>query len=257
MSRQRKATYKLPHTVLDGAPQHARRVAALAAQKQARTQQLNAHRTNIDLFASLSLGWDDDGDDEPAQIDKTEGVAKYVHDVQPVGHATTPPKARQPSRWASLCMYAELLEMNEDEAMDMAADASADGIPPDLQEGWIAIAPLPAGKRCLAVSTNANGIGGVRASLRCSALNNLITSSIEAVAQVAIEGPHTLEFPLDAPARHHPRLHTRRELASYRRAADFIRVESVLIRVSIGILHVLDVVRWRGTDDHRVRCART
>lgn len=164
----RKASYKTPPTVLDGNPQHARRVAALAAQQRARELRQNAHRTNIDAFASLSLGHDnDDADDDNdndqsgPQIDKKEGVAKYVRDVQP----GPPTKTKQPSRWANMCMYAELLEMNHDDAMDMAAMGDvADGIPPDLQEGWIAVAPLPAGKRCLAVTTNANGIGGVSAS---------------------------------------------------------------------------------------------
>ncbi|EJD53848.1 hypothetical protein AURDEDRAFT_80476 [Auricularia subglabra TFB-10046 SS5] len=211
---QRKAAFKTPPTLLDGGPQHARRVAALAAQQYARTVRQNAHRTNIDEFAALSLGNDDgDGDDGDAEIDRSEGVAKYVSSVQPSDEKA--PKKKKESRWANCCMYAELLELHRDDAMDGTGDVTDDGIPKDLQEGWIALAPMPMGKRCLAVTTNANGIAGVMSK-----------TSLKS----RLKGHTLLNFPSTLPP-------------------DTI-LDCILDAnwQTTGILHILDVVRWRGRD---------
>ena len=63
-------------------------------------------------------------------------------------------KARKARKWADKCMYAELLEMNP-----MSAEAGLpDGLPDDLQTAWIAVSPVPSGKRCLAISQQSAGI---------------------------------------------------------------------------------------------------
>lgn len=53
-------------------------------------------------------------------------------------------------------MYAELLEMSEAHGLDVVAD----GIPHDIETGWVAVAPIPVGKRCLAVTHQTSGIPG-------------------------------------------------------------------------------------------------
>lgn len=58
-------------------------------------------------------------------------------------------------------MYAELLEMNEDLEMSEFDTGSGDGIPDDIESGWIAVTPIPAGKRCLAITHAASGLAGV------------------------------------------------------------------------------------------------
>lgn len=36
-----------------------------------------------------------------------------------------------------------------------------DGIPDDIETGWVAVTPVPAGKRCLAITHAASGIAGI------------------------------------------------------------------------------------------------
>ena len=57
-------------------------------------------------------------------------------------------------------MYAELLELNSEPALNLQSDAE-DGLPDDLDTGaWIAISGVPVGKRCLAVTYASSGIAG-------------------------------------------------------------------------------------------------
>jgi snurportin-1 len=66
---------------------------------------------------------------------------------------------------ANAIMYAELLEMSSDLAewtirnglvqLPDAITTPKDGIPDDLENGWVALAPIPKGKRCMAVSYQA------------------------------------------------------------------------------------------------------
>lgn len=53
-------------------------------------------------------------------------------------------------------MYAELLEMSEDDPW-----SDVDGLPDNLETGWVAVGPVPVGKRCLAVTHQSSGIAGV------------------------------------------------------------------------------------------------
>ena len=62
-------------------------------------------------------------------------------------------------------MYAELLEMREDtlwtESFDIGDAPVHDGLPDDLERAWVGLAPVPVGKRCLAVVTQSAGLSGI------------------------------------------------------------------------------------------------
>ena len=68
----------------------------------------------------------------------------------------------KPSKWADQCMYAELLEMTSDDPYWSAngSNEDHDPLPNDLESGWVAVAPVPVGKRCLVVTHQAAGRGG-------------------------------------------------------------------------------------------------
>lgn len=61
-------------------------------------------------------------------------------------------RTRGNNKWADKCMYAELLEMSDDASWD--AGDGGDGLPTDLETAWVAVGPVPVGKRCLAVTHN-------------------------------------------------------------------------------------------------------
>lgn len=65
------------------------------------------------------------------------------------------------TKWADKCMYAELLEMTEDTGMTGFDTGPCDGIPTDIETGWVAVTPVPVGKRCLAITHAPSGIAGV------------------------------------------------------------------------------------------------
>ena len=69
----------------------------------------------------------------------------------------------KPNKWADKCMYAELLEMAADAPWsESPGDAEvSDGLPNDLESKWVAVGPVPVGKRCLAVTHQSAGISGV------------------------------------------------------------------------------------------------
>lgn len=146
------------------------------------------------MFADLSLGPSDDeeGDDTPDAV--REGISSFapllqdsestVRDVaipldvptadttvsvskkngkgkrKGKGRALAKTKTKVgppvPGKWADKCMYAELLEMTED-----FDPLKGDGIPDDLETGWVAVTPVPVGKRCLAITHAASGIAGL------------------------------------------------------------------------------------------------
>lgn len=81
-------------------------------------------------------------------------------------------RANKASKWADRCMYAELLEMCSDEPWSrgniddfygntLEDYERVDGLPRDLETGWVALAPVPVGKRCLAVTQQSAGVAGV------------------------------------------------------------------------------------------------
>ena len=143
--------------------------------EQRRAQKFDSCR-QLDAFAHLSLGAsDDEGDediDEEPQVIR-EGVANYASlaGTADISGTSVAPKAddgshlkkkrsrnkrrraKKPSKWANKCMYAELLEMKEEPSLwdDHSNDAD-DGLPSDLETSWVAVAPVPIGKRCLAIT---------------------------------------------------------------------------------------------------------
>jgi snurportin-1 len=77
----------------------------------------------------------------------------------------------KPNKWADRCMYAELLEMATDDPWSSSVDtpnAPNDGLPSDLESGWVAVGPVPVGKRCLAVTHQSSGISGNGAFLQAT-----------------------------------------------------------------------------------------
>jgi snurportin-1 len=135
---------------------------------------------------SLRASDDDvDGDiNEDPQIVR-EGVASYASLSGPSDESAPPAVAAKaddgghqkkkrgknkrkrmkakPSKWADRCMYAELLELKEDMHLwDEHATDVDDGLPSDLESGWVAVAPVPTGKRCLAIThQSAAGVIGI------------------------------------------------------------------------------------------------
>ena len=71
--------------------------------------------------------------------------------------ATTRVSSKNTGAWANKCMYAELLEMQETDLWP----GGEDGLPSDLESGWVALAPVPLGKRCLAIAHQGGGMIGV------------------------------------------------------------------------------------------------
>lgn len=86
------------------------------------------------------------------------------------------PKAPN-TKYANKCMYAELLEMHDPPS---SLSWGPDGLPEDLESGWVAVGPVPVGKRCLAVTHQSSGLGGVGMSVSfqyCSYLSISLFSS--------------------------------------------------------------------------------
>lgn len=141
---------------------------------------------HIDLFADLNLGL---SDDETGVHNDPDIVRDGIAQLAPLLPRSDPELASVPSReshasaaesnsagaqrkgrrkkgtkisdkktspWANKCMYAELLEMQE---TDQWAGGD-DRLPSDLETGWVALAPVPVGKRCLAISHQGGGTTG-------------------------------------------------------------------------------------------------
>ncbi|KAH7882454.1 hypothetical protein F5I97DRAFT_1939481 [Phlebopus sp. FC_14] len=238
----RKASYKVPPTVVTDrlVSQEIRRVKALEEQKRRRAQKFDSSR-QLDAFADLNLGASDDDaeDDEPQVI--REGVATYAsltgpseqHDIPKAGAPKTddggqPKKKRgknkrkrtkaRSSKWADKCMYAELLEMKEEiDVWDEHAGDADDGLPSDLEVGWVVVAPVPTGKRCLAVThQSATGVIGIspNTTLRSRLLGKMLLPRFPS----SLPPLTILDCILDSNWR------------------------------TNGILHVLDVLKWKGQD---------
>lgn len=84
------------------------------------------------------------------------------------------------NKWADKCMYAELLEMTADDTWSSSVDTPNDGLPSDLESAWVAVGPVPVGKRCLAVTHQSSGITGNSTSLQvtfCSLIDSYFHST--------------------------------------------------------------------------------
>lgn len=177
----------------------------------------------MDTFASLTLDADDDLDNDPEVLH--EGVAHLASLLSPehiVSEISDSPqdksrKARKPNaQFANKIMYAELLEMNDDQMLivdDHGTDIYSDGLPVDLNTNWVALAPVPRGKRCLAVSNQSSYVPGT--GMR--SINNIIgqlkhpcyIQSSKHVPKVAFEGAHDHDLSFAPPTCHGFRLYPR------------------------------------------------
>ena len=141
----------------------------LSCDSQRRAQRVDSSR-NLDIFADLSLDPDDDG--EPDIIHG--GIAQFVSllpssNTPEVTMDTDHPnnklrRLRKPdAHFANRVMYAELLEMKDDQMLTFDGTGEgieSDGLPVDLDTKWVALAPVPQGKRCMAVSNQSLSITG-------------------------------------------------------------------------------------------------
>ncbi|KAK2459614.1 hypothetical protein APHAL10511_008369 [Amanita phalloides] len=239
---ERKITFKLPPTTIRDVKltQEARRFKALEEQKQRRAQRIDSAR-QLDVFADLTLSDDDEDEDEQTAMAPSTGVASFMpamkeHTTMPAQILQSNPKdtgkkkhkkkrrgarANKPSKWADKCMYAELLEMVDPAVSsfdpDMVGDTVLDdGLPKDLETDWVAVTPVPVGKRCLAVTYQSSGVAGVapNTTLRSRLLGKTLIARFPSGLP-----PHTiLDCILDANWKDN------------------------------GILHVLDVIKWKGQD---------
>ncbi|KAI0795667.1 hypothetical protein C8Q75DRAFT_746895 [Abortiporus biennis] len=264
----RRASFKLPPaSVRDTtSSQESRRKKALEEQKRRRAERFDSSR-QLDFFADLNLGAsDDEANDEnannaaanPTDMIVREGISSFASLLPPaasassvpltpqigdrISESTIPPQqasdiqtnvhekkkrskkrkgrskssqvssnTNKPGKWADKCMYAELLEMSDD-----YDTIGSDGIPQDIETGWVAVTPVPVGKRCIAVTHAASGIAGI-------VPNTTIRSRV-------LGKPLMKPFPSALPP------HT---------VLDCILDDSWRAN---GILHVLDVLKWKGQD---------
>ncbi|KAF5318565.1 hypothetical protein D9619_010795 [Psilocybe cf. subviscida] len=271
-STDRKANYKLPPSSLrdKASAQELRRIKALEEQKRRRAQKIDESR-QLDFFADLSIAEndedvDEDGDNKEDRAKKSLAVASVagyvallqrspIEDTQPVASTSdVRPDAHSPSsivfdapessagnkprnrknksksshkrradaartrgnsNWADKCMYAELLEMSGDVSWD-AADGE-DGLPTDLETAWVAVGPVPVGKRCLAVTHN-QAAGAAGSVPNTQLRSRLLGKSLISPFPSNLPPLTVLDCILDDKWREN------------------------------GILHVLDVVTWKGQD---------
>lgn len=212
MTSTRKSSYKLPPTTIRDSlvSQHARRTKFLEEQKRRRSSKIETIR-NLENFADLNIESDDDSDDTLVR----EGVGSFVsmlQDAGPSGGATPKPMKRKPiNKWADKCMYAELLEMSNEDAW-----TTNDGLPHDLLTGWVAVAPVPVGKRCLAICYQSSGATGLVPNTMIR--SRMLGKPLMAKFPSALPSDTILDCILDAHWRGN------------------------------GILHVLDVLKWKGQD---------
>jgi len=125
-------------------------------------------------------------------------------------------RSNKAGKWADKCMYAELLEMSSDMPWCSPDGTVNDGLPNDLESAWVAVAPVPVGKRCLAVTHGSSGVAEVvpNTTLRSRLLGKMLMNRFPSTLP-----PLTiLDCILDANWTDN------------------------------GILHVLDVIKWKGQD---------
>ncbi|KAG8910670.1 hypothetical protein FRC00_007759 [Tulasnella sp. 408] len=121
-------------------------------------------------------------------------------------------------------MYAELLEMNADlvewnrTQLQQDDPAIPDGIPSDLETGWVALAPIPRGKRCMAISYQAVYD------------NRSEEPATRTLLHSRVKGKAFLTFPSPLPPNS---------------ILDCILDDNWHQN---GVLHIVDILRWRGSD---------
>ncbi|KAI5888600.1 uncharacterized protein SCHCODRAFT_02637180 [Schizophyllum commune H4-8] len=243
-SNPRKATFKLPPAPVRDkvAAQEVRRKKALEEQKRRRAEKVDSARLQLESFAKLSLEDNDSDEDQGSYVMRDKGLNNYKGVIdEEMREQDTPTKSdlptqftgkrrkrkgkksklqvmhveRQPPnpKWADKCMYAELLEMSEDMPWD------SDGIPADIETGWVAVAPVPVGKRCLVVTSMPSGTNATALQVPNTTLRSrLLGKSLIPPFPSPLPHATVLDCILDDHWRDN------------------------------GILHVLDVLKWKGRD---------
>jgi len=103
-------------------------------------------------------------------------------------------------------MYAEILELS-------SSSSGSDGIPSDLETGWIAL-PVPKGKRCLAVTYQ--GLGGAGEAVSGAFKSYFMTGKVaDALLSCLVLDQYTLtpsgeaaivSVPIKSPTKYNTRL---------------------------------------------------
>ena len=141
-------------------------------------------------------------------------------------------RSSKASKWADKCMYAELLEMSADAPWCSPDGTVNDGLPNDLESAWVAVAPVPVGKRCLAVTHRSSGVAEVGRSW----------------FQFAIT---TLYYILVPNTTLRSRLLGKMLISRFPSALPPSTILDCILDANWtdnGILHVLDVIKWKGQD---------
>ncbi|CAD6578671.1 MAG: hypothetical protein CYPHOPRED_000647 [Cyphobasidiales sp. Tagirdzhanova-0007] len=141
-----------------------RRQAALERQRQQRQQAFSLTREGLDAVIE-DLDLSGDSEDEPEHTECEQGDARADISasrgevIMQVESSTSGQKLGVPKsvkkKWKA---YADRLMLGE--VLDLS-----EGLPQDLSEQWIALGPVPKGKRCMAVtfaSTRTSKKGRVR-----------------------------------------------------------------------------------------------
>ncbi|RXW17648.1 hypothetical protein EST38_g8201 [Candolleomyces aberdarensis] len=244
MFQERKQAFKLPPVVNREAfvPQEIRRNKALEEQKRRRAQQIESNR-QFDLFANLSIN-DDSDSDEPAEDGDTHvaasgAVGPYVallkertadNDMEAESMQSPGPPDQAPGISEVLDVPSAHTEKkrskkrNKKKSKNNKPSKWADQcMYAELLEMafddpyWSAnVAPVPVGKRCLVVTHQAAGRGGTVANT--TVRSRLLGKSLIPRFPSPLPPLTVLDCILDANWRNN------------------------------GIVHVLDVVRWKGQD---------
>jgi snurportin-1 len=176
----------------------------------------------------------------------------HLHAAELPPNPTTPKAPGQKrNQWADRCMYAELLELNPGPALNPQLDVE-DGLPDDLDtEAWIAISGVPVGKRCLAVTYTSSGIAGTGANfpitfpvglMHDGTDNQMLAHSTSPIPMVIVQfqtrsyGP---DWWGNTCCPHFPSILPQNTI-----------LDCILDQnwTQNGILHVLDVIKWKGQD---------
>lgn len=141
-------------------------------------------------------------------------------------------RSSKTGKWADKCMYAELLEMSSDAPWCSPDGTVNDGLPNDLESAWVAVAPVPVGKRCLAVTHGSSGVAEVGGLLN----------------QFAITAPYDILVP-NTTLR--SRLLGKMLMSRFPSTLPPLTILDCILDANWtdnGILHVLDVIKWKGQD---------
>lgn len=142
------------------------------------------------------------------------------------------------SKWADKCMYAELLEMAEDVmwSAQPTHGPTTDGLPDDIDSGWVAVAPVPVGKRCLAISYQSSGVAGQGMCITLQTTRDDLSRLLRFVVPNTALKSRVLGKPL---------------MAKFPSSLPPSTILDCILDQNwrqTGILHVLDVLKWKGQD---------